>query len=413
MRHTTSRSSGRSPPARRRRRLPCIRSDARSDPAPGSEKPWHHTTSPRRIGAGGRGLLLVGAVGDERRAHRGCCPTKVDELLRVNGGLARANSSYQIICWMSDRPRPPYSVGQLIPAHPPSNRVRCQARSKARISAPSGGRSSVGRFSASHVRASSRNDLLVCGEVEVHRSPTIPDAPSDSPNGRSRRAPRSTPRGPAPWCRRSRPMPSPTGCRRNRGRRRSATRRSSSSTTPRPRRSWSPQRPTTPRRGAEPKPGAESGGETSRRQIRAGGVDHQDGPARPAIEATSRRNSGPGHRGRLGQTDVEVGGHPARQHRTHGTGAGHEGRLHHQHRGNERQDRELLSAGRRRRSVDSSEGPAEYRNRLGVDPLTSDNAERRSTTTMIDGHRHESPDPRRCQRRRSGGTSSRPTTQGW
>ena len=47
-------------------------------------------------------------------------PTNVQELLRVNGGLARANSSYQIICWMSLRPRPPKSTGQLMPAQPPS-----------------------------------------------------------------------------------------------------------------------------------------------------------------------------------------------------------------------------------------------------------------------------------------------------
>ena len=39
----------RSARSRRRRASARVRSDARSEPAPGSENPWHHTSSPRRI----------------------------------------------------------------------------------------------------------------------------------------------------------------------------------------------------------------------------------------------------------------------------------------------------------------------------------------------------------------------------
>ena len=46
-----------------------VRSPARSEPALGSLKSWHHTWSPRRIGGEELLLLLLGAVGDDRRAH--------------------------------------------------------------------------------------------------------------------------------------------------------------------------------------------------------------------------------------------------------------------------------------------------------------------------------------------------------
>ena len=41
---------------------------ARSEPASGSLKSWHHTSSPRSIGGRYRCLLLVGAVGEQRGA---------------------------------------------------------------------------------------------------------------------------------------------------------------------------------------------------------------------------------------------------------------------------------------------------------------------------------------------------------
>ena len=47
-----------------------VRSPARSEPAPGSEKSWHQTSSPRRAGRRVPPLLLLGAVGEQRRhAH--------------------------------------------------------------------------------------------------------------------------------------------------------------------------------------------------------------------------------------------------------------------------------------------------------------------------------------------------------
>ena len=45
-----SRPSGRSRPTRRRRARPGCARPARSEPAPGSLKSWHHSSSPRRIG---------------------------------------------------------------------------------------------------------------------------------------------------------------------------------------------------------------------------------------------------------------------------------------------------------------------------------------------------------------------------
>ena len=46
-------------------------SEARSEPEPGSEKPWHQISSADRIGGEEALLLLLGAVGDDRRpAHR-------------------------------------------------------------------------------------------------------------------------------------------------------------------------------------------------------------------------------------------------------------------------------------------------------------------------------------------------------
>ena len=43
-----------------------VRSDARSEPAFGSEKPWHQMSSPRSMRGSSVALLLVGAVLDDR-----------------------------------------------------------------------------------------------------------------------------------------------------------------------------------------------------------------------------------------------------------------------------------------------------------------------------------------------------------
>ncbi len=50
------------------RRSARVRSEARSEPACGSEKPWHHTLSPREDARQVERALRVAALGDQRRA---------------------------------------------------------------------------------------------------------------------------------------------------------------------------------------------------------------------------------------------------------------------------------------------------------------------------------------------------------
>src|ERR1700722_1479602 len=128
-----------------------VDSAARSDPAPGSEKPWHQMSSPRRM----RGRWKAFCSSLARAISVGpawLSPTKVESMA---GSPARA---YKISCGGVATPRPPYSFGQAMPAQPPSHCVRCQARSYSRMP-PSQecGLGSLGAFSASQVRTSSRN----------------------------------------------------------------------------------------------------------------------------------------------------------------------------------------------------------------------------------------------------------------
>ena len=51
-------------------RIARVASDARSEPAPGSEKSWHHTSSLRHDRRQEAGLLLVGTPREDRRARR-------------------------------------------------------------------------------------------------------------------------------------------------------------------------------------------------------------------------------------------------------------------------------------------------------------------------------------------------------
>src|SRR3984957_538303 len=129
-----------------------VRSEARSDPAPGSENPWHQRASPRRIG--GRWAAFCSGV-----AHwisvgpAWLSPTNVLSML---GSPACPYSSYQMSCSSSDSPRPPYSFGQEMPAQPPSYWARCHPVSYARMPAASDGRGPAGLWPASQVRTSSR-----------------------------------------------------------------------------------------------------------------------------------------------------------------------------------------------------------------------------------------------------------------
>ena len=108
-----------SPPLRRAR----VFSDARSEPDPGSEKPWHQISSADRIGGRKRcfcsSVPCVITVGP---------PIASPSTLAIGGVPARATSSKKIACSTSVAPAPPYSVGQLRPAQPRSLSCFCQAR---------------------------------------------------------------------------------------------------------------------------------------------------------------------------------------------------------------------------------------------------------------------------------------------
>src|SRR5262249_28026056 len=112
-----------------------VRHAARSEPAFGSEKPWHQTSSPVRM----------------RRRKRCFCasvpwwmsvgptspgPTPMSIMC---GAPSAVYSSAKMNCSIGDAPRPPYSLGQWSPAHPPSNRRRCHWRANATFSAGSSG----------------------------------------------------------------------------------------------------------------------------------------------------------------------------------------------------------------------------------------------------------------------------------
>ena len=97
---------------------------ARSEPAFGSEKPWHQITSPRRIA--GRCAAFCSSV------------------------------PHAIKVTMSVAPRPPCARGHAMPAQPLSYMRRCQARSYAARAPSSVGRGVRGMFASSQARAAAR-----------------------------------------------------------------------------------------------------------------------------------------------------------------------------------------------------------------------------------------------------------------
>ena len=88
-----------------------VRTAARSEPAPGSEKPWHQISSVERI-ASSRAFfcssvpwaMIVGPA----------IPSPITP--RCDGASARAISSRKIAWWLYGAPAPPYSFGQVSPA---------------------------------------------------------------------------------------------------------------------------------------------------------------------------------------------------------------------------------------------------------------------------------------------------------
>src|SRR3954447_15667728 len=89
----------------------------------------------------------------------------------VRGASARTISSKKIACSISVAPRPPYSFGHEIPAHPLSCSVRCQLRANSNDSSSSPLGGLPGWFFSSHPRTSSRNAVSLGLSVRSIRPP--------------------------------------------------------------------------------------------------------------------------------------------------------------------------------------------------------------------------------------------------
>lgn len=126
-----------------------MRSAARSDPASGSLKPWHQTSSPRRIGGSQR--ARCSAVPSAAIVGPACnSPTK---LAPTYGAPALSVSSRKIRRMVGE-------ASQWTSAYPASYSIRCQPRSYARRPAQSSGDgfgAVEGSTFASHSRSRARN----------------------------------------------------------------------------------------------------------------------------------------------------------------------------------------------------------------------------------------------------------------
>ena len=99
-----------------------VRRPARSEPAPGSEYPWHHSSVPAAIP--GRKRAFCSAVPNISSVGPTSCspmwPTRP-------GASARAYSSWKMTCIDQGRLRPPFSSGQPRPIQPSAPRRCSQA----------------------------------------------------------------------------------------------------------------------------------------------------------------------------------------------------------------------------------------------------------------------------------------------
>ena len=153
---------------------------ARSDPATGSEKNWHHSSSPASIRGRCRRLKSSDAWASITCAHT---PNVVPPAMPKLGSAYSAPSSRNARSCATDSPWPPNSAGHVIPAKPASNSRRCLGRSASICSlvnsciprseavaatAPSGLRSTL---SANHARARARNSSTLMVVVAVIRRP--------------------------------------------------------------------------------------------------------------------------------------------------------------------------------------------------------------------------------------------------
>ena len=201
-----------SPPSSR----PAVVTDARSDPAPGSEKPWHHSSRTAAIGGRKRrrcpGVPYSTSVGPSS-----CSPT----WLTRAGAPARAYSSWKIICCPSVAPRPPWAAGQFRAVHPAAARCRSQASRRANAScsrpgppAPRRLANGPDRLRSSHPRIQARNSCSPILAMAGHRRPGAPAASPSSSTAKdssrpdpSRTTPRRDPHSAAPPPPRPRPPP--------------------------------------------------------------------------------------------------------------------------------------------------------------------------------------------------------------
>ena len=164
-------SSTHSSPSRRAR----VRSDARSDPASGSLKPWPQNSRPAVIR--GRNRRFCSSC----RTSAGWArtgPTR-DTPARY-GACARASSSFRTTSWYVGAPRPPYSAGQVRPSQPAaascsSHRTRTsQASASSALPRPRCSANSPTRCSSSQARTSWRKASSSSGTGRIVMSSPLP-----------------------------------------------------------------------------------------------------------------------------------------------------------------------------------------------------------------------------------------------
>ena len=132
-------------------------SPARSEPAFGSENPWHHESSPERIR--GRNARFCSSVPHFNSVLPTIFTVTVS-LAGPSGTIARAHSSTSTTCSSLLMPPPPYSTGQASPRRPSANSVArhdvTNSAASSAGSAPIPGQS-AGRWSARNARTRTRN----------------------------------------------------------------------------------------------------------------------------------------------------------------------------------------------------------------------------------------------------------------
>ena len=134
-----------------------VLSAARSEPAPGSLNIWHQISSQRTPGAGGA-LLLLAAVGDERRAGHADAHHVDERLLGAPGG---AEPLVDDLLQPRVEAEPAAAPGKWIHASPRSNWAaqNSSARRGRRVLASSWSTSSTTRASSIAQSASSSGHL--------------------------------------------------------------------------------------------------------------------------------------------------------------------------------------------------------------------------------------------------------------